>query len=253
MTQPDPLADDLRLRHATVSALQASLLATTTVEAFLQTVVDRAGEHVAAHAACTLTLLRQGRFLTVASTDPRPPRPTRWSTPPTPGRAWRRHGRGVETVVTGPARRGALAGVGGRVAAAGLPLRGRRARPTPATARQLAINLYGRELDAFGEPEMQRARIYVDEAARALRLCLLLAEQTERARTWRRRWPRAAPSTRPSASSWARTASPGTRRSPSSARRPSTATSSCARSQPLLIENLTGHQAAEPPPSSASG
>ena len=82
-----------------MSALQASLLRTTTVEAFLQTVVDRAGEHVAAHSACTLTMLREGRFLTVASTDPEATEADQVEYATDSGPCVEAARRGVETVV----------------------------------------------------------------------------------------------------------------------------------------------------------
>jgi hypothetical protein len=180
MTQQHPLADELRLRHETVSALQASLLSTTTVEAFLQTVVDRAGEHVAPGAACTLTLLRQGRFLTVASTDHDATVADQVEYATDSGPCVEAARRGVETVVPDLRREERWP----EWAAASLRLGFLSAAAAPAETgdgAQLAINLYGHTVDAFGEPEMQRARIYVDEAARALRLCLLIAQQTERA------------------------------------------------------------------------
>ena len=128
MTQQDPTADELRLRHATVSALQASLLRTTTVEAFLQTVVDRAGEHVAAHSACTLTMLREGRFLTVASTDPEATEADQVEYATDSGPCVEAARRGVETIVPDTACRGPLARVGRRLPSARLPVCGRGPR-----------------------------------------------------------------------------------------------------------------------------
>jgi hypothetical protein len=179
MTQQQPLVDELRLRRAAVSALQASLLRSTTVKAFLQTVVDRAGEHVAAEAVCTLTMLHEGRFLTVASTDHHATEADQveYATESGPCVEAARHG--VETIV--PDLRSDDRWP--EWAAASLRLGFLSAAAAPADTgdgAQLAINLYAGEPDAFGEPEMQRARVYVDEAARALRLCLLLAEMTER-------------------------------------------------------------------------
>jgi hypothetical protein len=113
---------------------------------------------------------------------------------------------------------------------------------------QLAINLYGRELDAFGEPEMQRARVYVDEAARALRLCLLLAEQTERAQHLESAM--ASRSTIDQAlgvimgqNRISRDEAFAILRSASQHRNVK-----LREVAAMLIENLTGHQAAEPPP-----
>ena len=252
MTQPDPLADDLRLRHATVSALQASLLESPTVEGFLQTVVDRAGEHVAAHAACTLTMLRQGRFLTVASTDPEATEADAVEYATDSGPCVEAARRGVETVV--PDLRAEERWP--EWAAASLRLGFRSAAAAPADTgdgAQLAINLYGRELDAFGETEMQRARIYVDEAARALRLCLLLAEQTERAQDLQ-----TAMASR-STIDQALGVIMGQNRISRDEAFAILRTASQHRNvklrevAALLIENLTGHEAAEPPHFDGSG
>ena len=46
-------------------------------------------------------------------------------------------------------------------------------------ARSCALNLYGEAPGQFGESEMRRAFVYVDEAARVVRLCLMLAEQAD--------------------------------------------------------------------------
>jgi transcriptional regulator with GAF, ATPase, and Fis domain len=179
MTKDQSTAEELRLRHAAVSELQASLLTTKTVEAFLQQVVDRAAGHVAADIACTLTLLRQGRYLTVASTDEAATEADQVEYETGSGPCVEAATSGVESVIVDlrtddrwPEWAAASLRLG-FLSAAGVPA------DTGAGA-QLALDLYGRQPDMFGEPEMQRARIYVDEAARALRLCLLLSEMTER-------------------------------------------------------------------------
>ena len=48
----------------------------------------------------------------------------------------------------------------------------------------------------FGEPQLRKARVYVEEVARALRLSLLLAQQATLVQDCRRRCSRAALSTR---------------------------------------------------------
>jgi hypothetical protein len=181
MTRVEPREAELELRHAVVTALQASLLRTTTVESFLQTVVDRAAEHVVAgtaEIACTLTMLREGRLLTVASTDPQATEADQVEYATDTGPCVEAARRGLETIVVDlrsddrwPEWAEASVRLGFRSAAA--------APADTGDGAQLAINLYGREPDAFGENEMRRARVYVDEAARALRLCLLLAERAE--------------------------------------------------------------------------
>lgn len=182
MTRVHRPVDELQLRHDAVTALQASLLRTTTVESFLQTVVDRAAEHVAGGAAgtaCTLTMLREGRLLTVASTDSRATEADQVEYDTDSGPCVEAARRGLETVIVDlrcddrwPSWAAASGRLGFRSAAA--------APADTGDGAQLAINLYGREPGAFGEAEMRRARVYVDEAARALRLCLLLAERAER-------------------------------------------------------------------------
>src|SRR3954447_5072424 len=69
MPAHDTPIEDLALRHVAVTELQTSLLTTKTVEDFLQQVVDGAAQHVAPRMSCTLTMLRQDSFATVASTD----------------------------------------------------------------------------------------------------------------------------------------------------------------------------------------
>ena len=148
------------------------------METFLQTVVDRAAEHVADNTACTLTMLREGHFLTVASTDAQATEADQVEYETDSGPCVEAARRGVETVVVDLRSDGRWP----QWAAASMRLGFRSAAAAPADTgdgAQLAINLYGREPDAFGEPEMRRARAYVDEAARALRLCLLLAERAE--------------------------------------------------------------------------
>ena len=93
-----------------------------------------------------------------------------------------------------------------------------------------------------------RARIYVDEAARALRLCLLLAEQTERAEHLQ-----SAMATR-STIDQALGVIMGQNRISRDEAFAILRSASQHRNVKLrevaamLIENLTGHQAAEPPP-----
>jgi ANTAR domain/GAF domain len=252
MTPPEPLADDLRLRHAAVSALQASLLASTTVETFLQTVADRAGEHVAENASCTLTMLRQGRFLTVASTDPEATEADQVEYVTDSGPCVEAARHGVETIV--PDLRADDRWP--EWSAASLRLGFHSAAAVPADTgdgAQMSMNLYGREPAAFGEQEMRRARIYVDEAARALRLCQLLAEQTERAQDLQ-----TAMSSRSTIDQALGVIMGQNRISRDEAfailRSASQHRNVKLREvAALLIENLTGHQAAEPPGFGVSG
>jgi hypothetical protein len=177
MAAQDPPSEDLHLRHAAVSELQSSLLTTRTVEDFLQRVVDGAAQHVAPRMSCTLTMLRQNSFVTVASSD--------------------EHATAADEVEyevgSGPCVDAARDGVAhviadlrtddrwptwqeasvrlGFLSAAAVP------GDTGDGGAQISFNLYGNEAEAFGKPELRRALVYVDEVARALRLSLLLAQQ----------------------------------------------------------------------------
>jgi hypothetical protein len=176
MKHHDPATEELRLRHAAVSELQTSLLTTRTVEAFLQRVIDGAARHIAPDIACTLTMLRQGQLLTVASTDEQATEADKVEYEVDSGPCVDAARDGVESVVADlpnddrwPEWKNASLELG-FLSAAAVPA-------DTGDGAQLSLDLYGRELDVFGGAEMQRARVYAEEAARALRLCLLLAQQ----------------------------------------------------------------------------
>jgi hypothetical protein len=177
MTQNQSTVEDLALRHAAAVDLQASLLSTHTVEAFLQRVIDRAAAHIAPEVACTLTLFRQGRFLTVASSDEQATRADQVEYDTDSGPCVEAARNGIECIIPdlrSESRWPVWAAVSlrqGSLSAAGIPA-------DAGDGAQLALNLYSHHERAFGEVELRRARLYVDEAARALRLCLLLAERT---------------------------------------------------------------------------
>jgi hypothetical protein len=197
-------------------------------------------------------MLRQGRFLTVASTDPEASEADQVEYETDSGPCVEAARRGVETVI--PDLRADDRWPEWSAASLQLGFRSAAAAPgDTGDGAQLAINLYGRELDAFGETEMRRARIYVDEAARVLRLCLLLAEQTERAQDLQ-----TAMASR-STIDQALGVIMGQNRVPRDEAFAILRTASQHRNvklrevAALLIENLTGHQAAEPPRFGGSG
>jgi hypothetical protein len=177
MPAQDPPAEELRLRHAAVTELQTSLLTTKTVEDFLQRVVDDASRHIAPRTSCTLTMLRQNSFVTVASTDERATAADEVEYEVDSGPCVEAARDGVESVITDlrtdnrwPQWREASLRLG-FLSGAALP------GDTGDGGAQISLDLYGHEVDTFGEPEMRRARVYVEEVARALRLSLLLAQQ----------------------------------------------------------------------------
>lgn len=169
-------SEDYRRRHAAAVDLQASLLSMPTVEDFLQGVVDRAGAHIAPHSACTLTTLRNGRLSCAASSDDDATHADLVEYETNQGPCVEAVERGVETIVpdlTRETRWPEWAANAGRLGF-------RSAAAAPADAGDgiaLAINVYGRDLDAYGEEEMARMRAYVEEAARVLRLAYAMAEQ----------------------------------------------------------------------------
>lgn len=167
---------EYRLRHGAAVELQASLLSNPSVEDFLQGVVDRAGNHIAAHSACTLTTHRAGRYGCAASSDEKATQADLVEFETGGGPCVEAVEHGVETIVKDlreEARWPEWAANAGR-----LGFRSAAAAPGDAgDGIQLALNVYGRDVDAFGPDEMARVRVYAEEAARALRLAYALAEQ----------------------------------------------------------------------------
>jgi hypothetical protein len=173
----DTPTDDLELRRVAVTELQTSLLTTKTVEDFLQRVVDGAAQHVAPRMSCTLTMLRQDSFATVASTDDHATRADQIEYEVDSGPCVDAARDGVQTIVPDlraddrwPAWRQACLRLG-FLSAAAVP------GDTGDGGAQISLNRYGHEVDTFGEPQLRKARVYVEEVARALRLSLLLAQQ----------------------------------------------------------------------------
>jgi len=178
MTNDDPPTEELRLRHAAVTSLQTSLLTTRSVLDFLQTVVDGAAEHIAPDIACTLTMLREDTLATVASTDKRATEADEVEYEFDSGPCVEAAREGVESVV--PDLRDDERWPEWRKASLNLGFLSAAAVPgDTGDGAQISLDLYGRRVDAFGEAEMQRARVVVEEIARALRLSLLLAQQAE--------------------------------------------------------------------------
>lgn len=180
VTAGDPRSRDpdaeLALRHAAVLELQVSLLGSKTVEGFLQNAVDRASAHVSPHAACTFTARVKGRYICVASSDEAALKADLVEYETESGPCVEAVNRGVESVVADIDTDGrwpkwaAAARELGFLSAAGIPA-------DTGEGVRLALDLYGRQPNAFGPEEMRRARAYTEEAARTLRLCLVLAEQ----------------------------------------------------------------------------
>lgn len=179
MVEDRSSVEELELRRVVVAELQATLLRIRTVESFLEAVVERAAQHIAPGAVCTFTVLLQGRFITVASSDERGAVADEAEYEVEHGPCVEAVRSGVASVVldlrsdtrwpewTDTSRRL------GFLSAAAVPA------DTGGDGAQLALNLYGRTPGAFGEVEMRRAFAYVDEAARVLRLCLMLAQQAD--------------------------------------------------------------------------
>ena len=176
MPETNTGANDYRLRHAAAVDLQASLLSMPTVEDFLQGVVDRAGSHIAPHSACTLTIRRNGRLGCAASSDDDATRADLVEYETNQGPCVEAVERGVETIVPDLAKETRWPDWAANAARLGF----RSAAAAPADAGDgiaLAINVYGRDLDPYGEEEMARTRAYAEEAGRVLRLAYAMAEQ----------------------------------------------------------------------------
>lgn len=176
MTDTSAGGEDYRLRHAAAIDLQASLLAMPSVDDFLQGVVDRAGAHIAPHSACTLTIRRDGRLSCAASSDDDATRADLVEYETNQGPCVEAVERGVETVVPDLSQETRWTEWAANAGRLGF----RSAAAAPADAGDgiaLAINVYGRDLDAYGAEEMARTRAYAEEAARVLRLAYAMAEQ----------------------------------------------------------------------------
>jgi GAF domain-containing protein len=168
--------EEYRLRHAAAVELQASLMSTRSVEEFLQGVVDRAGDHIAPHSACTLTAHRAARYSCAASSDEKATQADLVEYVTSAGPCVEAVERGVETVV--PDLQSETRWPEWAVGAGRLGFKSAAAVPSDAgDGIQLALNVYCRVVDAFGEAELARMRAYAEEAARALRLAYALAEQ----------------------------------------------------------------------------
>jgi hypothetical protein len=164
------------MRHAAAVDLQASLLSMPSMEDFLQGVVERAGSHIAAHSACTLTIRRGDRLSCAASSDDDATRADLVEYETDMGPCVEAVERGVETIVPDLSRETRWQEWAANAGRLGF----RSAAAAPADAGDgiaLAINVYGRDLDAYGEQEMARMRAYAEEAARVLRLAYAMAEQ----------------------------------------------------------------------------
>jgi len=176
MTVHEPSGEDLRLRHAAVTELQTSLLTSKTVEEFLQRVVDGAAQHIAPRMSCSLTMLRQNSLVTAVSTDEHATAADEVEYEVDSGPCIDAARHGVENFITdlrSDDRWAAWQEASlrlGFLSAAALP-------GDTGNGAQISLNLYGHEVDAFGDPELRKARVYADEIARALRLSLLLAQQ----------------------------------------------------------------------------
>jgi hypothetical protein len=168
--------DEFRARHAATVALQSSLLENPTVEGFLQAVADRAAEHVSPHAACSVTTLANGVYQCAASSEDAAVKADLVEYQTLSGPCVEAASSGVEAVVEDLRSDGRWP----EWASASLQLGFLSAAGVPADTGdgvQMALDLYSRDLEAFGEPELRRARAYAEEAARTLRLCRALAEQ----------------------------------------------------------------------------
>jgi hypothetical protein len=168
--------DEYRDRHAATVSLQASLLENPTVEAFLQAVADRAAEHVSSHAACSVTVLANGAYQCAASSRDEVMKADLVEYQTLSGPCVEAASSGIETVVEDLRSDGRWP----EWASASLRLGFLSAAGVPADTGdgvQMALDLYSTEAGAFGEPELRRARLYAEEAARTLRLCRALAEQ----------------------------------------------------------------------------
>jgi hypothetical protein len=168
--------DEFKDRHAATVALQSSLLENPTVEGFLQAVADRAAEHVGSHTACSVTTLSNGAYQCAASSEDAAVKADLVEYQTLGGPCVEAASSGVETVVSDLRSDGRWP----EWASASLRLGFLSAAGVPADTGdgvQMALDLYSTEPDAFGEPELRRARAYAEEAARTLRLCRALAEQ----------------------------------------------------------------------------
>jgi hypothetical protein len=168
--------EEFRVRHVATVALQSSLLETKTVGDFLQAVADGAATHVGPHAGCSVTTLRGGVYECAGSSSDEVLKADLVEYQTRSGPCVEAASAGVELVV--PDLRSERRWP--EWTAESLRLGFRSAAAVPADTGdgvQMALDLYSTDEDAFGEPEMRRARVYAEEAARTLRLCLALAER----------------------------------------------------------------------------
>jgi hypothetical protein len=178
MSEDQSSIEELELRRVVVGELQATLLRIRTVESFLEAVVERAAQHIAPGAVCTFTVLLQGRFITVASSDERGAVADEAEYEAELGPCVEALRNGAASVV--PDLRSDTRWPEWAAASRRLGFLSAAAVPADTgDGAQLALNLYGRGTGSFGEVEMRRSFAYVDEAARVLRLCLMLAQQTD--------------------------------------------------------------------------
>lgn len=169
---------DEAVRSAAMSALQDLLLATPSVEEFLDGVAQAAAHHVGPATSATITLQRDGRPTLVAASDPRAAEcdHVEYAADDGPclssidlGRVV--HVPNLDHELRWPEWR-AVTRASGYGSAAAVP---REVRP----GVQIALNLYADHADAWDEAAIDVAQMYADEIARAVTLCLRSADQAE--------------------------------------------------------------------------
>ena len=169
---------ETELRAAAVEELQSLLLATPGIEKFVAGVAAGAAAHIAPRTHVGITLRRTGHAACVGYDDPRAARcdEAEYLAGEGPCLTAMDEGelvlvRDVEGEDRFPSWRGAVAEQGFR-SGAGVPA-------AVAEGVDVAVDLYSEQPDAWSPEALDRAAVYADEVARALRLCLRTAERAQ--------------------------------------------------------------------------
>jgi GAF domain-containing protein len=165
MTPEDPARDDVA---ASITELQALLLATRGIEEFLQELAVLAARSVAGGLSCGITLQPNGRPLTAATSDPRAARVDEAQYGLDQGPCLQAMRTGRQVLIEDMAGESRWAGFGVRAAANGI--RSSLSMPLSADGIVGALNLYSPAPHAFGAEQTRRAEVFAASAAGALAL-----------------------------------------------------------------------------------
>lgn len=170
MQSPYPL-------DSAVAELQELLLSTASVEEFLDDLSTVAATTMGGDTSCGITMSRDGRPLTVASSDERATHLDEVQYGQDDGPCLHAMRTGVETSIDDLASDGRWAEY--QVSAVACGVRSSLSLPLRANRVTGAINLYAAKPDYFGADQRALAQRLSQEAARAVALAVRLSEHTE--------------------------------------------------------------------------